>query len=597
MSVKPFRIEQSWPMLLSAVLFTLACAPGHATRIFAVQGAGAVSPLAGRHVRNVPGIITFVTNNGFYLEDPLGDGNQATSDAVFVYTRNRPGVHAGDHVVVSGVVREHRPGGRKTNNLSVTEIHTGRVRKAPRVFKGEHVHPVAIGRGGRLPPTRKITGPVPGDNGTAFFESLEGMRVAVEAPQVIGPVNRYGEFWVVASHGNGATGMNPSGGITLRRTPHGMDANPERICIKLPDNASHSSALNVGTRLGTIQGVVTYDYGRYEVLATGRPHIRSARKKRPEARLKAGRHALTVATYNVENLGPDKRRLEKLARQIVTALHSPDILALEEIQDDSGPSDDGEISATGNLSALETDIRAVGGPEYRSATIKPMDNRDGGEPGANIRQVILYDSRRVTLAPSRGGHGDANTPTRPGVRHGELTLTHNPGRIRPRAYAFHGSRKPLAAEFAFQGARIIVVAVHLTSKRGSTSRYGMRQPPRNAGERRREAQAGVLRRFADNVLGKKDNARLIVLGDFNDFGFSSALQRLSPPLHDLLQELHPVQRYSYVYRGNSQALDHILVSPALRRGARVEIVHVNAEYARQFSDHDPVLARFKLAGG
>jgi hypothetical protein len=46
--------------------------------------------------------------------------------------------------------------------------------------------------------------------------------------------------------------------------------------------------------------------------------------------------------------------------------------------------------------------------------------------------------------------------------------------------------------------------------------------------------------------------------------------------------LPPAERYTYVFQGNSQVLDHVLVSPALAgRLTGFDVVHVNAEYADQ----------------
>jgi predicted extracellular nuclease len=58
------------------------------------------------------------------------------------------------------------------------------------------------------------------------------------------------------------------------------------------------------------------------------------------------------------------------------------------------------------------------------------------------------------------------------------------------------------------------------------------------------------------------------------------------------------ERYSYVFEGNSQVLDQILVSNTLLRSFPVDYdpVHVNAEFADQASDHDPQVARLDLRG-
>jgi predicted extracellular nuclease len=96
-------------------------------------------------------------------------------------------------------------------------------------------------------------------------------------------------------------------------------------------------------------------------------------------------------------------------------------------------------------------------------------------------------------------------------------------------------------------------------------------------------------------------ADVVVLGDLNDYQFSPAVSVLktgtadgSDPsiLTDLIGTLPANQRYTYVFNGVSQVLDHILVT----RGAgevQYEVVHVNAEYADQVSDHDPQVVRLR----
>ncbi len=66
-------------------------------------------------------------------------------------------------------------------------------------------------------------------------------------------------------------------------------------------------------------------------------------------------------------------------------------------------------------------------------------------------------------------------------------------------------------------------------------------------------------------------------------------------LHDLMDTLPENERYSYVFEGNSQTLDHILVSDALAaKPLTFDPVHVNAEFADQASDHDPSVVRIEL---
>ncbi len=88
-----------------------------------------------------------------------------------------------------------------------------------------------------------------------------------------------------------------------------------------------------------------------------------------------------------------------------------------------------------------------------------------------------------------------------------------------------------------------------------------------------------------------------MLGDLNDFQFSDPVQILTAGgvLHDLIDTLPLSERYSYEFEGNSQVLDHILVSstPA-GPSSTYDVVHVNAEFADQASDHDPSVVRITL---
>ena len=113
----------------------------------------------------------------------------------------------------------------------------------------------------------------------------------------------------------------------------------------------------------------------------------------------------------------------------------------------------------------------------------------------------------------------------------------------------------------------------------------------------------MLNRFVRRILDLDPRARMVVLGDLNDFDFSETLrvvERGSSPrsreLVNLWRLLPRRQRYSYIFQGNAQVLDHILVSPALLRRGRpdFEPVHINTEFADQVSDHDPPIVRFRL---
>ena len=99
--------------------------------------------------------------------------------------------------------------------------------------------------------------------------------------------------------------------------------------------------------------------------------------------------------------------------------------------------------------------------------------------------------------------------------------------------------------------------------------------------------------FVKRILASDKNAYVAVLGDINDFEFSETTQILEgDELVSLLHGLPKPERYSYVFEGNSQVLDQILVSkPALATLHGFDAVHVNAEFFDQASDHDPSVAR------
>ncbi len=158
------------------------------------------------------------------------------------------------------------------------------------------------------------------------------------------------------------------------------------------------------------------------------------------------------------------------------------------------------------------------------------------------------------------------------------------------------SRKPLAGHFTFAGKSLFVVGVHFSSKGGDTPLYGAVQPPVLNSETQRLAQAQAVHDFVATILACEPGARVIVLGDVNDYPFSTPVATLKGALLTNLMDLLPANaQYSYVFQGNSQVLDQALVSDGLTYAqAEYDVVHVNAEFFDQISDHDPSVARFNL---
>jgi predicted extracellular nuclease len=280
---------------------------------------------------------------------------------------------------------------------------------------------------------------------------------------------------------------------------------------------------------------------------------------------------------------------------------SPDVVALQEVQDDSGPvRGDGVVTAAKTLAALVRGIAEAGGPGYEAVSIDPVDGAEGGQPGGNIRVALLLREGRVELV-RRGTAGPLDA-TEPEGRGGELRLGLSPGRVAPASSAFtlaegEGVRRSLAAEVRFRGRPLFLVANHLSSKSDDDRPTGAVQPPRRPTDARRLAQAREVRAFALRLLEADPGARVVILGDLNDFEFSEAVRDLAaPPLENLLLRVPEPDRYSFNFEGASQLLDHVLVSPALAEGAEVDVVHVNTDCSddRRSSDHDPVVARVRV---
>ena len=573
------------------------------TYIRDIQSAAHISPLSGLAVSGVPGIVTALASNGFYLQDPTPDSNPATSEGIFVFTSSAPSVSVGDLVKVSGTVTEFRPGGTGgANNLTTTEISAPSVTK---LSSGNPLPaPVLIGAGGRAAPGAVIEDDAsdvesggafdPASDGIDFYESLEGMRVQINNAVAVGPTTSNGEIAVLPDNGGGAGVRTTRGGIVIGDSY--ADFNPERVVL---DDALAASEpqVKVGDRFAAaVVGVLDYSFGGPKLEVAAWPAVTSGGLAR-ESASSAAAGQLTIATFNVENLDPGDgaAKFSALAGYIVSNLKSPDLIALEEVQDNNGATDNGVVDASTTLSTLISAITAAGGPTYQYRQINPVNNQDGGEPGGNIRQVFLYRTDRGLAFIDRAG-GTSTAAT--GVLNvgGAPQFQYSPGRIDPANSAWSSSRKPLAGEFSFGGAKLFVVANHFNSKGGDQPLYGRYQPPARSSETQRQQQATAVRTFVNSIRAIDPNARVVVLGDLNDFEFSPALTLLEGAgLSTLIETLPKSERYTYVYEGNSQAIDHIMVSASLSaRLALFDVVHINSEFADQISDHEPSLARFTL---
>jgi hypothetical protein len=545
-----------------------------------IQGAAHRSPLVGRKLET-RGVVTAVSSNGFYLQSLEPDENEATAEGLFVASSRAAAIKVGDRVSVVGSVQERAaPGGLSVTRLESPSVKVLGVAPLPR--------PVRLGRGGRALPAGIIDDDQlatfqPGTDGIDFFESLEGMLVEVVDPVAVGATNRFGEMAVVVNGGMDAGPRTSRGGVRVTAN----DFNPERVIV---DDVltPQPPAVDVGDELATFTGVIDYAFGNYRVLNLNRLELIKRASvtdvtavppalpppTEPIAKPGSASGRLRIATFNVENLAATSTaaKMDAVAQVVAVGLGAPDIVALQEIQDDNGDNNDGVVSARETGRRLIAAIARIGGPVYEFTDMVPDNNADGGVPGGNIRCAFLHQPARVRLDATRVNRIGSNDP------------------------AFVDSRKPLVAHFVVGDRRVAVINCHFASKVGDEPIFGAVQPPSQISAPRRVAQAIAVRRQASALAAADPRAGIIVLGDLNDFEFSQSLRVLQEgeALENLIERVPVAERYTYNYQGNSQTLDHLLWVPGRFRAARVAIFHRNADFATRAraSDHDPVVAEF-----
>ncbi|HAF49460.1 MAG TPA: nuclease [Anaerolineaceae bacterium] len=566
-----------------------------------IQAAAHISPYRGQEVNDVPGIVTVVDFDGFYMQSLVPDQNPDTSEGLFVFTEFVPSVRPGDEVRVDGTVEEMIPWGGY-GNLSITQIRNPKVRV---LSSGNDLPaPTIIGEGGRMPPTEIIDDDTngfisehvlfdPQNDGIDFYESLESMLVQVNNAVVVGPTNTYKEIVVLADMGANAGIRSPRGGIVIREN----DYNPERIM--LDDKFRETPFVNVGDfSEKPIIGVMDYDFGFYKVQVISDLDFVSGKLQAQSPLSPAEEGQLRIASYNVLNLSViEPQRISRLGAQIVNQMGSPDILGLQEIQDDDGSVGQVAVSSDLTYQGIIDAILDAGGPQYAYADIDPIPGTDGGIPLGNIRQGFLYRvDRGLSLAAAP--HGDAKTPVELSDNNGTPQLSLNPGRIDPRNPAFYSSRKPLVISFNYQGQPLFVINNHFNAKGEDRDLFGEFQPPILDSEIQRMGQAQIVHDFVAEILAINLDSRVVVLGDLNDFQFSNPIKLLMGDiLQNLVLTLPEEERYAYNFEGNGQTLDHILVSDTMVEDlVSFDILHINSEfeYTARFSDHDPLIATFKM---
>jgi hypothetical protein len=437
--------------------------------------------------------------------------------------------------------------------------------------------------------------------GVLFWEAKEAMLVSITDGKVVSPTSRYGEFAVLvqrdAKPGSGYFPQEKQ--ILIRELGFSeVDYNPERILV---DDASLDQAIQVrpGDKVRSLVGVVDYTFGNYKLQPLEFNVKTHKLPKVPVSTRSGPKGNLTITTFNVENLfdlvdepGKDDlgtggasnqaeldRQLAKLALAIQHELELPEIIVLQEIENQS------IAQVLGDL------VNDAAGTNYVATSFETSDGR-GIEPG------FLWDADRVSLL-------DAYQLSGPDVEAWFGPTSPSPG------------REPIVGVFAYRGHEITIVGNHFKSKGGDDPLFGVNWPPERITEYQRKGQAQVVRDFVNGILDADPDALVMVAGDLNDFQFGEpgegddhplAILEGSGdevPLTNLIHLEKAWERYTYLFDGNSQVLDHMLVSPALlEKMVAVDVLHFNAGFPDglggdaslpiRASDHDPLEGRFKF---
>jgi len=570
--------------LLATALLTCASMAGAGEAgvisIGQVQGTGAASPLTGQTV-TVEGMVTADFRQGlggFFLQD-AGDGDPATSDAVFVPLAFDANADDGEAPKV---------GQRYRVRGEVTELEFGK--QGSRLTA---ITPIDIERLGAPAST---LAPVVLAAAPADWEALEGMRVHIAAPLTVSGTDQVERFGELTTAFDGRL-WQPS-----EVTAPGSDAFKQL----LRDNTRRRLTLDdgrgdrdpravswlgehpiprVGTVLKDVEGVVDERHGSHRLQLT-RPLALSA-VAYPVAPRVPG--TLKIAAFNLENLFngdgqgggfPTPRGAKtpaqlqaQLAKLVATvrALDA-DVAALMELENDGYGPDSSLAQFVAALNAKGDDWRFI----------------DAGRgPGPDtIRVGLIYRASRVTPVG------------KPAVLEG--------GPFGDR------SRVPLAQAFRRgQGPAFVVVANHFKSKgcseaTGADQDQGDTQGCWNA---LRLDSAKRLDAWLKRDPTGQGGAMKLILGDFNAYAMEDPVRWLREAgWRDAFAVAKVKQPYSYVYNGLTGRLDHALLTPALSarlRGAAewhlnadsadsAGYVHGDAGQPWRSSDHDPLLLGFDL---
>lgn len=478
-----------------------------AVTISDINGNRFQSSYNGQSLTNISGLVTAKSSAGLFLRSTTPDDDTATSESIYLYSSSvGASLTVGDIISLDAKVTQYRS---TVAYLYLTELASPA--NVQVLSSNNTVTPLVIGQDTLSPPTEQYTSLDGGDiyalpNGQAnvstenpvldpetygldFWRSLLGELVTIRNVTVVSRPNSYDETWVTG--GWPVTGRSARGSLTMTD----LDSNPEAIIVGDPlDGTANPSTPKIGDQAADITGVVYYQYGFFYILPSTALELTTlADAILPTTSLESTRscEGLTVGDYNVENLTPDSTTLSRRADHIVNYLDSPDLMFIQEIQDNSGATNDGVVDANVTLTNLVNAIADISNVTYSFVEINPVDGQDGGQSGGNIRVAYLYRPEVLSLYKPNAGNSTAANEVLAGDDGPELL--YNPGLVDPANSAWESTRKPLAAAWLAANASkpFFTINVHWSSKGGSSSLQGDVRPPINGAVDKRVQQSQV----------------------------------------------------------------------------------------------------------
>ena len=561
--------------------------------IMEIQGDGQVSPLRDELIETT-GIVTAINASGsvLWIQDPEGDGDPSTSDGILVAGASgfSGELAVGDLITVTGRVEEQQFG----DALPLTRIVGSSL-----VEVGSRSNPL---------PEPVLISDLPNlsiAEAIRLLEALEGMRVAVENGRAVAPTNGFGEFALLVRRD-----FRPTSGYDTRikqiflRDLEGdlVDYNPERLLVD-DSTLSEAPVVEPGDLVKELIGVLDYTFGNYKVQPTDFDIRGRDRFPTPPVSMRNGRPGnATITTFNVENLfdlvdqpGKDdggstptpeelETKLKKLALAVELELELPEVLIVQEVEN------------TAILQELGNRVNEAAGTSYAATSFESSDGR-------GIEVGFLYDTARARLLDAfQLGTGALVDPQQ--VRDAFGATSASPG------------REPLVGLFRIGASEVWVIGNHFKSKGGDDPIFGLDSaaglPFDRITEEQRRLQAEVVRAAVDAILDGDPEALILVAGDLNDFAFREPGEPIDPVaiieqgdrlLINLVDREKASDRYTFLFDGNSQVLDYILVNEPLEAFlVAIDILHFNAAFPASLeadpstpirsSDHDAVEARF-----